>query len=40
MTNAFEDREKGFESKWAHDEELHFKVIIRHNKLLGLWAAG
>ncbi len=40
MTNAFQDREKGFESKWAHDEELHFKVIIRRNKLLGLWAAG
>jgi hypothetical protein len=39
MTNAFQDREKGFESKWAHDEEFHFKVIIRRNKLLGLWAA-
>ena len=39
MTNAFQDREKGFESKWAHDEEMHFKVIIRRNKLLGLWAA-
>ena len=39
MTNAFQDREKGFENKWAHDEELHFKVIIRRNKLLGLWAA-
>jgi hypothetical protein len=39
MTNAFQDREKGFENKWAHDEELQFKVIIRRNKLLGLWAA-
>ncbi len=39
MTNAFQDREKGFESKWAHDEELRFKVEIRRNKLLGLWAA-
>ena len=40
MTDAFKDREKGFESKWAHDEELRFKVMARRNKLLGLWAAG
>ena len=40
MAGAFEKREKGFESKWAHDEELRFKVYARRNKLLGLWAAG
>ncbi len=40
MAGAFEKREKGFESKWAHDEELRFKVFARRNKLLGLWAAG
>ena len=40
MSGAFDKREKGFESKWAHDEELHFKVFARRNKLLGLWAAG
>jgi hypothetical protein len=40
MANTFEKREKGFESKWAHDEELRFKVMVRRNKLLGLWAAG
>src|ERR1700733_15034916 len=40
MTNPFQDREKGFENKWAHDEEFHFKVVVRRNKLLGLWAAG
>ena len=40
MASAFEKREKGFESKWAHDEELRFKVYARRNKLLGLWAAG
>ncbi len=40
MTGSFEKREKGFESKWAHDEELRFKVMARRNKLLGLWAAG
>jgi hypothetical protein len=39
MTDAFKDREKGFESKWAHDEEMRFKVMARRNKLLGLWAA-
>ena len=36
---GFDDREKTFESKWAHDEELRFRVYARRNKLLGLWAA-
>ena len=40
MSSAFSDREKAFEDKWAHDEELRFKVLARRNKLLGLWAAG
>src|ERR1700742_61749 len=39
MASSFEKREKGFEAKWAHDEELRFKVFARRNKLLGLWAA-
>ena len=39
MSGSFQDREKAFESKWAHDEELRFKIIARRNKLLGLWAA-
>ena len=38
MTN-FEDRERGFERKFAHDEELKFKATARRNRLLGLWAA-
>ena len=33
------DREKGFERKFAFDEELRFKATARRNKLLGLWAA-
>lgn len=37
--NSFKDREKGFENKFAHDEEMQFKAIARRNKLLGLWAA-
>lgn len=38
--DSFKDREKGFENKFAHDEELQFKVFVRRNKLVGLWAAG
>jgi hypothetical protein len=37
--NTFEDRQKGFERKFALDEELRFKSMARRNKLLGLWAA-
>ena len=36
---TFDDRESAFESKFARDEELQFKVTARRNKLLGLWAA-
>jgi hypothetical protein len=36
----FDNREKAFESKYAHDQELQFKVMARRNKLLGLWVAG
>lgn len=36
---TFDDRDKAFENKFAHDEELAFKVIARRNRLLGAWAA-
>ena len=36
---TFEDREKGFESKYALDQEQEFKAVARRNTLLGLWAA-
>src|SRR6185437_201208 len=36
---SFDDREKAFERKWEHDQELAFKVRSRRRKLLGLWAA-
>jgi hypothetical protein len=36
---TFEDREKGFERKFAHDEELKFRATARRNRLIGLWAA-
>ncbi len=37
--NAFDDREKAFEAKFHLDQEMEFKVRIRRDKLLGLWAA-
>jgi hypothetical protein len=37
---AFEEREKDFEARYKHDQELQFKVKARRNRLLGLWAAG
>lgn len=36
---TFEDRQRGFESKFARDDELRFKATSRRNRLLGLWAA-
>ena len=38
MTN-FNDREKAFETKFARDEEMAFRVLARRNRLLGQWAA-
>lgn len=37
--STFDDREKAFEDKFAHDAEMRFKAEARRNKLLGLWAA-
>ena len=37
--NTFDEREKSFEKKFAHDEELQFKVSARRNKYLGEWAS-
>src|SRR5256885_14814733 len=36
---SFDEREKAFEEKFKHDQELQFKVTARRNKMLGLWAA-
>jgi hypothetical protein len=36
---TFEDREKEFETRFKHDQELRFKVTARRNRLIGLWAA-
>ena len=37
--STFDDREHAFEAKFAHDEEMKFKLEARRNKLVGLWAA-
>ena len=39
MATGMDDRRKGFESKWAHDAELRFKIEARRNRALGLWGA-
>ena len=35
----FDERERAFESKFAHDEEMKFRIAARRNRLLGAWAA-
>jgi len=37
--SSFEEREKSFEKKFAHDEEVQFKISARRNKYLGQWAS-
>ncbi len=36
---TFDDRERAYEAKFAHDEDLIFKAEARRNRLLGEWAA-
>ena len=33
--SSFDEREKSFEKKFAHDEELQFKISARRNKYIG-----
>jgi hypothetical protein len=37
--STFDDRERAFETKFARDEDMAFRVTARRNKLLGQWAA-
>jgi hypothetical protein len=37
--SSFEDRQRAFETKFARDEEMQFRVTARRNRLLGEWAA-
>jgi hypothetical protein len=36
---TFDERESAFETKFARDQEMQFRVHARRNRLLGLWAA-
>lgn len=37
---TFDNREKAFENKYAHDAEMMFKARARRNRLFGEWLAG
>ena len=37
--NTFEDRKKSFEKKFAHDEELQFKINAKKNKYIAEWVS-
>lgn len=37
---TFDNRERGFENKFALDQEQEFKAGARRNRMLGQWAAG
>jgi hypothetical protein len=39
MSDAFNSRERGFESKFQLDEEQKFRALARRDKLFGLWVA-
>lgn len=36
---TFDDRERAYEAKFAHDADLRFKAEARRNRLMGEWAA-
>ena len=36
---TFDDRKDAFENKFAHEQNLTFKIEASRNKLLGAWAA-
>jgi hypothetical protein len=36
---TFDEREKAFENKYAHDLEIQFRANARRNRLVGHWAA-
>ena len=36
---TFDERESAYETKFARDQEMQFRVHARRDRLLGLWAA-
>ena len=37
--SSFDDRERAFEAKFAHDADIEFRITARRNRLIGQWAA-
>ena len=37
--SSFDERKKGFEKKFVHDEEKQFKINAKKNKYLGEWVS-
>lgn len=37
--SGFDDREKAFETQFARDQEVQFRITARRNRLIGEWAA-
>ncbi|MBH00737.1 MAG: hypothetical protein CMI86_01890 [Candidatus Pelagibacter sp.] len=37
--SSFEDRKKSFEKKFAHDEEMQFKISAKKNKYIAEWVS-
>lgn len=37
---TFDERERAFENRYIHDQELAFRAEARRNRKAGLWAAG
>ena len=37
--STFDERKDGFENKFAHEQNITFKIEALRNKLLGAWAA-
>ena|SRR5581483_6094733 len=38
MSDSFEERERGYEAKWAHDEQTLFNIMAKRNSWLAQWA--
>ena len=36
---TFDDRERGFETNFAREQDMAFRVTARRNRLIGTWAA-
>lgn len=39
MPITFEERERAYEAKFAHDQEFRFRALARRDKLFARWAA-